>query len=160
MFHNTIARRGFLQTAALGATAFAADMSTLSVLSQPLLAAELKRQQKHVILLWLAGGPSQLETWDPKPGRPTGGPFRAIDTGRRSLAVRYGTGTRSRRAKRRAHAIGANCRERSGDEIHHEPLAAPDLVEKLENASRRGVEFGRGLPDARRPARRDENHPA
>jgi hypothetical protein len=31
-------------------------------------------------LLWLAGGASQLETWDPKPGRPTGGPFRAINT--------------------------------------------------------------------------------
>src|SRR4029077_2439882 len=35
---------------------------------------------KRVMLLWLAGGASQLETWDPKPGRPTGGPFRAIDT--------------------------------------------------------------------------------
>src|SRR5205085_11576842 len=35
---------------------------------------------KRVILLWLAGGASQLETWDPKPGRPTGGPFRAIQT--------------------------------------------------------------------------------
>ncbi|MFP6619105.1 MAG: DUF1501 domain-containing protein, partial [Pirellulaceae bacterium] len=39
-----------------------------------------KKQQKHVILLWLAGGASQLETWDPKPGRPTGGPFRSIQT--------------------------------------------------------------------------------
>lgn len=73
-------RRGFLQSAALGATAFAADMTTLNVLRSPVLADELKRQQKRVILLWLAGGPSQLETWDPKPGRPTGGPFRAIDT--------------------------------------------------------------------------------
>jgi len=33
-----------------------------------------------VILLWLAGGASQLETWDPKPGTPTGGPFRSIPT--------------------------------------------------------------------------------
>jgi hypothetical protein len=33
-----------------------------------------------VLLLWLAGGSSQLETWDPKPGASTGGPFRAIDT--------------------------------------------------------------------------------
>ena len=32
-----------------------------------------KKQQKRVILLWLAGGASQLETWDPKPGAPTGG---------------------------------------------------------------------------------------
>ncbi|MBM4013988.1 MAG: DUF1501 domain-containing protein [Planctomycetes bacterium] len=28
---------------------------------------------KHLILLWLAGGPSQFETFDPKPGTPTGG---------------------------------------------------------------------------------------
>jgi hypothetical protein len=40
----------------------------------------LKKQRKHVLLLWLAGGASQLETWDPKPGRPTGGPFKAIPT--------------------------------------------------------------------------------
>jgi hypothetical protein len=32
------------------------------------------------ILLWLNGGPSHLETFDPKPGRPTGGPFKAIKT--------------------------------------------------------------------------------
>jgi hypothetical protein len=43
-------------------------------------ANELRRQQKRVLLLWLAGGSSQLETWDPKPGRPTGGPFKAIPT--------------------------------------------------------------------------------
>jgi hypothetical protein len=73
-------RRHFLQSTAAGATAFAADMTTLNVLRTPVLAEELKRQEKRVILLWLAGGPSQLETWDPKPGRPTGGPFRAIDT--------------------------------------------------------------------------------
>ena len=46
----------------------------------PALADELKKQQKRVILLWLAGGASQLETWDPKPGAATGGPFRAIQT--------------------------------------------------------------------------------
>ncbi len=33
-----------------------------------------------MILLWLAGGASQFETWDPKPGARTGGPFQAIPT--------------------------------------------------------------------------------
>ncbi|OYV87197.1 MAG: hypothetical protein B7Z73_10500 [Planctomycetia bacterium 21-64-5] len=76
-----LTRRRFLGTSAVAAsTALAADMSVLSVLQEPLLADEIKRQDKRVILLWLAGGASQLETWDPKPGRPTGGPFRAIDT--------------------------------------------------------------------------------
>jgi hypothetical protein len=55
-------------------------MTGLSALQAPALAAELKKQQKRVILLWLAGGASQLETWDPKPGAPTGGPFRATPT--------------------------------------------------------------------------------
>lgn len=76
-----LSRRGFLgTTAALGTAALAADMTGLNVLKQEALAAELKKQQKHVILLWLAGGASQLETWDPKPGQITGGPFRAIPT--------------------------------------------------------------------------------
>jgi hypothetical protein len=78
--HHGLSRRGFLGTVAVGATAFAADMTVLNVLRQPLLAGELKKQQKRVILLWLAGGASQLETWDPKPGAPTGGPFRSIQT--------------------------------------------------------------------------------
>jgi len=30
------------------------------------------------ILLWLNGGPSHIDTFDPKPGRPTGGRFKAI----------------------------------------------------------------------------------
>lgn len=77
---HALDRRRFLGTLAAGASALAADMTALNVLREPALAAELKKQQKRVILLWLAGGASQLETWDPKPGAPTGGPFRAIPT--------------------------------------------------------------------------------
>jgi hypothetical protein len=77
---HSVSRRGFLGTIAAGATAFAADMTVLDRLGEPSLARELKRNDKRVILLWLAGGSSQLETWDPKPGTPTGGPFRSIAT--------------------------------------------------------------------------------
>jgi uncharacterized protein (DUF1501 family) len=77
---HALDRRTFLGTVAAGAAAFAADMTCLDMLKHPALAGELKKQQKRVILLWLAGGASQLETWDPKPGAPTGGPFRAIPT--------------------------------------------------------------------------------
>ncbi len=73
-------RRGFLGTLAAGAGAAAGMMAGVDVLGTPLLAEELKRQQKRVIMLWLAGGASQLETWDPKPGAATGGPYRAIQT--------------------------------------------------------------------------------
>ena len=78
--HAAPDRRKFLATsAALGAMA-CADMSGVNVLSSPAIASELKKKQKRVILFWLAGGASQLETWDPKPGASTGGPFRAIST--------------------------------------------------------------------------------
>lgn len=80
LFNPMLGRRAFLGAATAGAAALAADMSGVDILKHPLLADELKKQDKHVILLWLAGGASQFETWDPKPGRPTGGPFRAIDT--------------------------------------------------------------------------------
>jgi hypothetical protein len=42
--------------------------------------AEPRGAAKACISIFLAGGPSQIDTWDPKPGRPTGGPFRAIET--------------------------------------------------------------------------------
>lgn len=75
-----IDRRSFLGASAAAGGALAADMTVLDSLMRPAAAAELKKKQKSVILLWLAGGASQLETFDPKPGRPTGGPYRAIPT--------------------------------------------------------------------------------
>lgn len=65
---------------AAGAATFAANVGGVDVLAESALTEELKRADKRVILLWLAGGASQLETWDPKPGRPTGGPFAKIRT--------------------------------------------------------------------------------
>lgn len=35
---------------------------------------------KSCILLWMNGGPSHIDTFDPKPGAATGGPFKAIPT--------------------------------------------------------------------------------
>ena len=39
-------------------------------------------RRRSVILLWMAGGPSQIDTWDPKPHRPieNRGPFSPIET--------------------------------------------------------------------------------
>jgi hypothetical protein len=39
-----------------------------------------KGRGKACILLWMNGGPSHLDTFDPKPGTKTGGEFKAIDT--------------------------------------------------------------------------------
>ncbi len=75
-----MSRRGFLGAAATAGAAVAADMSGINILGSRALADELRRQQKRCILLWLAGGSSQLETFDPKPGVATGGPFQSIQT--------------------------------------------------------------------------------
>ena len=75
-----LSRRGFLTTTAAGTAALAADMGHINVLQAEEVTQQLKQQDKRVILLWLAGGASQFETWDPKPGAKNGGPFRAIPT--------------------------------------------------------------------------------
>ena len=73
---HTIARREFLGTAAVGAGTIAG----LNAFAQPAAATELASQKKRVLTVFLSGGASQLETWDPKPGTLNGGPFRAIAT--------------------------------------------------------------------------------
>ena len=40
---------------------------------------------KSVIVLWMGGGPSQLDTWDPKPGHKNAGPFKAVETSLRGV---------------------------------------------------------------------------
>ena len=71
-------RRLFLQGSF--AASVASSLSFTSLFSVPSYAKEAKAKTKHCILLWLCGAPSQFETWDPKPGRPTSGPFGAIPT--------------------------------------------------------------------------------
>src|SRR4051794_30694117 len=67
---------GALSTGLLAGPTLRAD----NVIVESPQAADLKKQRKAVIILYLGGGASQLETWDPKPGAPTGGPYRAIPT--------------------------------------------------------------------------------
>jgi len=71
-------RRLFLKGLSGGALATAASFHGL--FHNPVRAAETKKAGKRCILLWLCGAPSQFETWDPKPGRPSGGPFGSIPT--------------------------------------------------------------------------------
>jgi uncharacterized protein (DUF1501 family) len=53
----------------------------LSPSVQQLLAAEgPTRRAKSCILLWLNGGPSHIDTFDPKPGADTNGPFKPVDS--------------------------------------------------------------------------------
>lgn len=69
---HVLSRRALLGgMAAAAATGLAA---------RPALATGVRRSGKRVLQIFLHGGVSQLETWDPKPGTATGGPFRAIPT--------------------------------------------------------------------------------
>ncbi|GIW98442.1 MAG: hypothetical protein KatS3mg111_1775 [Pirellulaceae bacterium] len=46
------------------------------------LAAQIQAtgKRRHLVILWMPGGPSQLDTWDLKPGHANGGPFRELQT--------------------------------------------------------------------------------
>lgn len=78
VYCDGIARREFLKVGALGVGSL-----TLPTLLQARAAhAAIAPQAKSVILLWMGGGPSHFETFDPKPEAPEAyrGPSTAIPT--------------------------------------------------------------------------------
>jgi uncharacterized protein (DUF1501 family) len=81
---GALSRRGFLRGAGAGAFGLA-GLGWLDCLT--LHADDLRKARKACILLWMAGGPSQFETFDPKPGAETQGPTRAIPTAVPGLQV-------------------------------------------------------------------------
>ncbi len=74
---GVIGRRSFLQGISLGGLG-PGGLSFTDLMA--VQADELRKRQMACILLWMSGGPSQLDTWDPKPGTETGGDARAIAT--------------------------------------------------------------------------------
>lgn len=62
------------------ATAGGSLMNWGGLTSSAIAAETVKQNKKRCILLWMNGGASQFETFDMKPGRPTGGLFRPIST--------------------------------------------------------------------------------
>ncbi len=75
MFNEPITRRNVLHAAAGLGLWFA-----LPPLDLRAAQARGPERKKSLITIWLAGGPSQLETWDPHPGTDIGGPTQGIDT--------------------------------------------------------------------------------
>ena len=74
--HCSLGRRDFIKVAIGGAAATA----LAGKFHQPAFAKTGPAKAKAVILLWMQGGPSQIDTFDPKQGVETGGPFKAIYT--------------------------------------------------------------------------------
>src|SRR5579885_488990 len=50
-------------------------------------AAASPERKRACILLWMNGGPSQMDTFDLKPGHPNGGPYREIQTSAPGLRI-------------------------------------------------------------------------
>ena len=80
-----IGRRQFLGGLATGLGAVVGG--GIGTLTRPVMAEQLAKQQKRVIVFNMHGGLSQLESWDPKPGTDTGGPFRAIATSQTGVHI-------------------------------------------------------------------------
>lgn len=80
---NRLSRRGF-GLATLGGLGYLAA-SRMGRADAPGV-----ERPKCLIVVWLAGGPSQIETFDPKPGRRIGGPTRAIDTSAKGIQIAEG----------------------------------------------------------------------
>ncbi len=76
-------RRHFLAVGAGGFASFALHNRFDALLAQE---ATLPRAAQSMIVLWMDGGPSQIDTFDPRPGRPTGGEFKAIETSARGVS--------------------------------------------------------------------------
>jgi len=74
---GVLSRRTFLRSLAVGAAATGVlgfkDAMTVH-------AEELRKRGLSCILMFMRGGPSQFETFDPKQGHANGGPTKAIDT--------------------------------------------------------------------------------
>ena len=74
--HGGVTRRGFLRRAALAGAAGGLGLRERLAAR----ASELRGRGTSVILLFMKGGVSQYESFDPKPNTEHGGPTKAIDT--------------------------------------------------------------------------------
>jgi hypothetical protein len=72
-----MSRRHFMQHLAM-TTSVIPGMQFVSALHSH--AAEVKKNQKACILMWMGGGPPTIDIWDLKPGSKNGGEFKPINT--------------------------------------------------------------------------------
>jgi hypothetical protein len=73
----SLSRRDWLKLSAAGVSAFSMSGWLENLAAAAATSPERKRA---CILLWMAGGPSQMDTFDLKPGHDNGGPYKEIDT--------------------------------------------------------------------------------
>ena len=83
---QSVSRRRFLYGASAVAAAGAVNFRDVMSVE----ADELRKQGRAMILLFMQGGPSQFETFDPKPGTENGGPTTAISTAASGIQIAEG----------------------------------------------------------------------
>ncbi len=71
-------RRHFMKHAAAGAAVAIPGLSFMGGLQAQ--AAELKKKNKSLIILWMGGGPTTIDLWDMKPDSANGGEHKPIST--------------------------------------------------------------------------------
>jgi hypothetical protein len=79
-----LSRRDWLRLAAAGVVGSSMSGWLEAVAAQ---AAKDPQRKRSCILLWMAGGPSQMDTFDLKPGHPNGGQFNEIQTSAPGLKI-------------------------------------------------------------------------
>jgi hypothetical protein len=84
---GVVSRRSFLRNVAIGT----AGVSALTWMdAMRVQAEELRQRGMACILLFMPGGPSQFETFDPKPDTATGGPTKTIETAVSGIRIAEG----------------------------------------------------------------------
>jgi hypothetical protein len=81
---GTLTRREWLRLSAAGVLGCSVS-GWLAALAQD--AAAHPQRKRACILLWMNGGPSQMDTFDLKPGHENGGPFKEIETSAPGLKI-------------------------------------------------------------------------
>src|SRR5438309_9278507 len=132
---HPLSRRDWLRLASLGVVGY-----SMSGWLERLAAAAARDPQRRraCVLLWMAGGPSQTDTFDLKPGHPNGGPFKEIATAVPGIRISEHLPKVAQHTKRMAIVRSMTTRE--GDhgqaayflhtgyppqgEIHYPPLGA------------------------------------
>jgi uncharacterized protein (DUF1501 family) len=91
--------------------------------------------RKAVILIWLSGGPSQLDTWDPKPDAPSEvcGPFRSIATRVPGVRISEHLPLQARIMDRLALIRSVDCR--SSTDHYPAPMQAGNVLSQRSNIS-------------------------
>lgn len=85
---TVVGRRGMLKAGLAGVAGLSLP-ELLRTRSEAAPTGRAARPPKSIILLWMAGGPSHIDTWDVKPNRPleNRGPFSAIQTKLPGVAI-------------------------------------------------------------------------